>query len=76
MADIVGPSLGHHVVGRPVSGHLWENGRAGFVSLLAFDAEIRPGELPTKPLVSVSAGIRRAVRACGYLPNEQPSSTG
>jgi transposase-like protein len=49
---------------------LWENAWAEFVPFLQFDAEVRRIVCTTNAIESVSARIRRAVRARGHFSSE------
>jgi transposase-like protein len=55
----------------PAIVRLWENAWAEFVPFLGFDPEIRRVICSTSAIESVSARIRRAVKARGRFPNEQ-----
>lgn len=51
-----------------------DNGWAEFVPFLAFELEVRRVIFLTNAIESLSARLRRAVRARGHFPNEQAAT--
>ena len=59
----------------PAMIRLWTNAWEEFIPFLDYDVEIRRVLCSTNAIESLNARYRRAVKARGHFPNEQPPSS-